>query len=113
MRSHILHGTQPARVRLLSCQLEHARSLEYSLNRLPRMGVPGNGNNLSWDKPSSAEHWVNDYRDSSGRRDLVMTPYPVTTLSRQPKPMRPGRDAQERHDHVTTDQAVATRLRPL
>ncbi|MQL74415.1 hypothetical protein Taro_006771 [Colocasia esculenta] len=23
------------------CQLEHARSLENSLNRLPRMGVPG------------------------------------------------------------------------
>ncbi|MQM18941.1 hypothetical protein Taro_051941 [Colocasia esculenta] len=25
------------------CQLEHTRSLEYSLNRLPRMGVLGNG----------------------------------------------------------------------
>ncbi|MQL81554.1 hypothetical protein Taro_014011, partial [Colocasia esculenta] len=29
------------------CQLERTRILEYSLNRLPRMGVPGNGNNLS------------------------------------------------------------------
>ncbi|MQL86342.1 hypothetical protein Taro_018872 [Colocasia esculenta] len=35
------------RVRLNGCQLEHTRSPEYSLNRLPRTGVPGNGNNLS------------------------------------------------------------------
>ncbi|MQL73358.1 hypothetical protein Taro_005707 [Colocasia esculenta] len=35
------------KVRLLDCQLKHDRSLEYFLNRLPRTGVPGNGNNLS------------------------------------------------------------------
>ncbi|MQL85415.1 hypothetical protein Taro_017932 [Colocasia esculenta] len=34
-------------VRLRGCQLDHTRSPEYSLNRLPRTGVPGNGNNLS------------------------------------------------------------------
>ncbi|MQM03887.1 hypothetical protein Taro_036675 [Colocasia esculenta] len=28
-------------------QLKPTRSPEYSLNRFPRMGVPGNGNNLS------------------------------------------------------------------
>ncbi|MQM01042.1 hypothetical protein Taro_033792 [Colocasia esculenta] len=35
-----------AGVRQVGYQLEHARSLEYSLNRLPRMGVPGNEDNL-------------------------------------------------------------------
>ncbi|MQM16138.1 hypothetical protein Taro_049092 [Colocasia esculenta] len=30
----------------LGCQLEHARSPENSLNKLPRMGVPGNRDNL-------------------------------------------------------------------
>ncbi|MQL68269.1 hypothetical protein Taro_000547, partial [Colocasia esculenta] len=30
-----------SRVRLNGCQLEHTRSPEYSLNRLPRTGVPG------------------------------------------------------------------------
>ncbi|MQL78410.1 hypothetical protein Taro_010845, partial [Colocasia esculenta] len=34
-------------VRLLGCQLEHARSPEYSLNRLPRTGVSGNGRQIA------------------------------------------------------------------
>ncbi|MQL70661.1 hypothetical protein Taro_002972, partial [Colocasia esculenta] len=60
-----------------SPQLEHAHHPEYSLNRHTGTGVPGNGNNLSRDKPSSVEHRANDYRDASGHHDLAAMPYPV------------------------------------
>ncbi|MQM10669.1 hypothetical protein Taro_043561, partial [Colocasia esculenta] len=74
-----------SRVRLLGCQLENARSPEYSLNRLPRTGVPGNGNNLS--------HGTSPQVSSTGR----------TTSSRRIGPSRPCRD---------TPKSVAIMLRP-
>ncbi|MQL68680.1 hypothetical protein Taro_000964 [Colocasia esculenta] len=45
------------------CQLERTLSPEYSLNRLPRMGVLGNGNNLS--------HGTSPQVPSTGRRTRV------------------------------------------
>ncbi|MQL76708.1 hypothetical protein Taro_009120, partial [Colocasia esculenta] len=81
-------------------------SLEYSLNRLPRMGVPGNGNNLS--------HGTSPQVPSTGRktsvdrtRELaqVMTPKSIAISLQPARPSRPDRDLHERRDLVTTGQA--------
>ncbi|MQM08827.1 hypothetical protein Taro_041686, partial [Colocasia esculenta] len=94
------------------CQLEHTRSPEYSLNRLPRMGVPGNGNNLSHGTspqvPSTERKTSVDHTRELAQVPRVAMPYPVAIPSRRPEPSRPGCDTQERRDLVATGQAIAT-----
>ncbi|MQL76473.1 hypothetical protein Taro_008861 [Colocasia esculenta] len=105
------------------CQLERTRSPEYSLNRLPRMGVPGNGNNLS--------HGTSPQVPSTGRRTrvdrtrgLAQVPRyskangnsvrrkPVSrSITRQGGQSRPCRDALACRDLNATLRSVATTLR--